>query len=122
MSRRQGNARELTDNERGILETILTSADVRGAVDLLAQVKRTRVIGGLPTLLDLRVDQAAVPVDIPDGPIPARAIVESDGGKLIGEILIWVAKGFLDGLEFAWVSDEAPAEFPPPSSIRVLTR
>jgi hypothetical protein len=58
-----------------------------------------------------------VPLDAPrstvaDGPLPVRALVNSDCGELAGEVLLWVDNGCLSGLELAWYTDEAPTGWP----------
>jgi hypothetical protein len=110
--------RELTTSEAAILEKVLMSGDFVGAPELQRQIQRARVSGGLPTLLDLKVDHAAARSPAANGPVPVRAVVRRQA-NVIGEILVWVEDGFLAGLEFAWVSDEEPVQFPLPSDVRV---
>jgi hypothetical protein len=110
--------RELSPDEREDLIKILSSTSVTGADDLLRQVPATRVTGGIPLLLDLAVDPAAALAPVADGPIPGRWVVEDPAGELQGELLVWVRAGYLDGLEFAWLTDEPPAAFPSPARVR----
>ena len=110
--------RGLTSSEAAIIEKVLTSGDFVGAPELQRQIQSTRVAGGLSTLLDLKVDHPAARSPAANGPVPVRAVVRRHG-KVIGEILVWVEEGFLAGLEFAWVSDAEPVEFPLPSDVRV---
>lgn len=112
------DSRELALSERGVLVRVLSSASLPGAEELLDQVPVTTVLGGLPTLLDLAVARSARPASVPDGPVPMRAFVIGDSDEIEGEILVWVQDGYLSGLEFAWLTEEAPANFPAPERIR----
>jgi hypothetical protein len=113
------DARELTPQERALIRRVLEAAAFEGASRLMAQVDAAGVTGGLTTLLDLEVGPAAPAADVADGPIPVRALVEGPQGSIEGEILIWVRDGYLSGLEFAWVSDEAPDAMPSPDQVKV---
>jgi hypothetical protein len=102
-----------------LLEYILGAVSFPGARELAGQVPDARVVGGLPTFIDLEVDRSAPPGPLHDGPVPVRTFVESDGGEYVGELLIWVKDGYLSGLEFAWVTDEVPTSWPEPAKVRV---
>jgi hypothetical protein len=116
---RQQDPRSLTPVERSLLLHVLSSADFVGCDELRNQVDRARVVGGIPTLLDLEVAESVPPSSFLDGPIPPRVLVQDTDGRVTGEILIWVSGGYLSGLEQAWLTDEAPSEFPPPSLVRI---
>ena len=113
------DSRELTASERSVLELIL-SVSFTGSQELIRQLQRARVGGGLPTLLDI-VIEGEPPQRSPcsDGPVPVRAFVEADDGTPEGEILVWVSDGVLAGLEYAWVTDTPPAAFPPRHKVRL---
>lgn len=111
--------RDLTTNEQALLESILGNASFEGASQLAAQIRGTKVVGGPPTLLDLDASEDSPAANLADGPAPVRAFVESHGGEIDGEILIWVKNGRLSGLEFAWYTDAVPSGLPRPSSIRL---
>lgn len=74
--------------------------------------------GGIPTLLELRVEASAPAAKCNDGPIPVRALVEGSDEEIEGEVLLWVRDGYLSGLEFAWFTDDAPTRMPTAESIR----
>jgi hypothetical protein len=112
--------RELTPDERGDLVRVLSSASTTGADVLLGQVPFVRVAGGIPTLLDLTVGAGAPRAAVGNGPLPGAWLVEGPGGEFEGELLIWVKDGYLDGLEFAWITDEPPTAFPSPDRVRPL--
>jgi hypothetical protein len=111
-------SRDLAPNERALLSYLL-QASFPGAQELAAQVEGTKVVGGLPTLLDLAAPRTAPIAALADGPIPVRAYVEAQGGQVEGELLVWVKDGYLSGLEFAWYTDEAPSEMPSPDRVRI---
>jgi hypothetical protein len=105
--------RDLAPHERETLLRILGAASFTGASELHAQVRQTRVVvGDLPSFLDLEVESSALASSFKDGPIPVRVFVGGPGEEE-GELLVWVKEGCLSGLEFAWVTDEMPAEMPP---------
>jgi len=111
--------RDLTSRERGLLSLLLDRASFDGARELAAQVAKTRVAGGFPTLLDLDVPKTAPASLYKPRRIPLRALVHSPGGELLGEILVWVRDGYLSALEYAWYTDDAPSEMPPLDHLRV---
>jgi hypothetical protein len=111
-------ARELSANERATLRQILRGASFAGASALSEQIDRAKVVGGIPTLLDLEVDGSAAASAAPDGPIPVEALVEGTDGAIEGMVMVWVTGGYLSALEYAWVTDEVPRGMPPAESIR----
>jgi hypothetical protein len=111
------NARPLTDRERQIAARVLGGAHLPGTGDLLAQLPTAVVTGGTATVLDLQVPPTTPRATLDDGPLPIETTVTAANGEILGEILIWVNKGHLSGLEFAWVTDEAPTEWPLPEQI-----
>jgi hypothetical protein len=78
----------------------------------MEQLARAKVREGIPTFLHLSVDAAMPNAPIDDGPLPVRAPVYGPGDQLYGEVLVWVSNGYLSGLEYAWVTDDAPASMP----------
>jgi hypothetical protein len=108
-------ARPLTDEERRVLEHVL-SLDFEGAVELRAQLERTEVAGtwspGSPSL-HLRVRRPAPPAPLVDRLVPVRAVVDDATGSPVGELLVWLDDGYLNALEYAWVTDEMPGALPP---------
>jgi hypothetical protein len=113
--------RPLTTDERADLEKVLSTASFDGVDVLRAQVPRTSVAGGIPTLLDLTVDRSVPPAPVRNGPVPGRWVVEGTDGEVEGELLVWVFNGYLDGFELAWLTEGPPAAFPPPERVRPLT-
>ena len=104
--------RELLTNEREILAVVLGAHSFPGADQVTRQIRHTSVTGGLTTFLDLAVSAKATAADVPDRPVPGRALVCSPAGEIEGEIIVWLKHGYLAGLEFAWYTDDPPTAMP----------
>ncbi len=111
--------RDLNANERELIELLARCATVPAAKELVDQIACTRVVGGIPTLLDLQVSRSARSAAVKDGVIPVRAFVEDPDGETIGEVIVWVKDGYLSGLEYAWFTDEPPSAMPAKETIRL---
>lgn len=113
--------RELTVNERALLEWLLADPQIPDADALRAQIPFTRVVAGvpnLPTYLHLEVSGAS-PADCPDGVLPGDAVVESADGEATGFLMLWVKNGYLSFVEHPWVTDDMPTEFPSVDRLRL---
>ncbi|WP_406636362.1 hypothetical protein [Amycolatopsis sp. WGS_07] len=102
--------RPLTSNERAVLRRVLIGHPL-----LLAQVDQAEVVSNWApgsVSIDLTVPNA-----IPDGDLtgvfPRRAMVAE-----AGEILVWLTRGVLSGLEYAWYTDP-PTTLPDAAAISV---
>ena len=93
-----------------------------GTEALRTQLTTARVVGGVPTLLDLDVDPATPRATYPDGPLPVEATVTGPGSAVIGGILVWIKSGYLDGLEYFWYTDDPPTEWPSPDQLTTEPR
>jgi hypothetical protein len=91
-----------------------------GAADLRAQAETAMVVGGA-LVLDLAVDRS-LPCAAVDKRVPVQAAVDGEGYD--GGLILSVDEGRLSGLEYWWVTEEAPTGFPPVSAISapVVTR
>ena len=96
---------------RALLTKVLDQEQLPGRTQLLGQVGVARVRGGTPTSLELVVDAAAPRAEVDDGAVPVATVQDASGNE-IGELIVWVRAGSLDGLEFAWWCDEPPTEMP----------
>jgi hypothetical protein len=112
------DARNLTPDERELLLRILGDVPFEGAPELRTQVARANVVGGIPTLLELRVARSVPAAKCEDGPIPVRALIAGPNEEIEGEVLVWVTDGYLSGLEFAWFTDDAPTQMPNAERVR----
>ena len=112
----------LTQQARGLLSSVLSQVDFPGSDALLQQVSSVNVVGGPVTMLDFQLTAPAQASAFTDGPAPLSAIVSDADGKAVGELLVWVESGYLNGLEFAWWSDAAPVRLPSPEHVRVARK
>jgi len=114
--------RPLRAIERETLETLL-SADFAGVAELRAQVPLARFAAartsGWEPSFNVTVPKDAPRSAFPGNLAPIEAYVYDSDQEYKGEFLIWIAHGYLAGVEYAWVTDEAPDDLPAPSSIRV---
>jgi hypothetical protein len=114
------SSRELTTDERTVLQRVLAGAARELAVPLAAQAKQARVTGGSPTMLQLDISRALPAAVHQDGVLDVKALVESNDGRPEGEILVWIRGGYLSALEYAWVTDTEPTGFPSAERIRIV--
>lgn len=114
--------RPLTDLETAVIAKML-SARRRGSAEYLAQIPYSRVVGtwgvGSPSI-DLEVRRGPARAGgAPDG-IVADGTVTDPSGSPIGEVILWAEAGRLSGIEYAWYTDERPAQLPDPAQIELL--
>jgi hypothetical protein len=109
----------LTSQVRALLTRVLQGVKFPGRDELLAQVADVRVVGGPITMLDLEVARSAPRSSISDGPAPAAALVRDQYGVESGELLVWIKDGYVNGLEYAWLSDDEPEHLPSASTVHV---
>ncbi|MFG2142681.1 hypothetical protein ACGFRG_00565 [Streptomyces sp. NPDC048696] len=117
--------RKLNSDERAVLEKVL-SARFPGADGLKAQLDACEVVAQWAedsVSVDIQPTPAAVPAaDAVNGPAPAVAVVQGLPGDdllLEGEILVWVAGGYLSGIEYAWFGDAMPTRLPSADRITI---
>jgi hypothetical protein len=100
--------------EREALDFMLSS-DFAGAAQLRAQIPHSKVVAvwveGLPSV-DLAVPATVGKAPVDDGEIPAGSEVRDKTGEYLGEVLVWVAGGYLAAIEYSWVTEKAPTRFP----------
>jgi hypothetical protein len=112
----------LTEPVRELIRKVLSEADFPGSDELRQQASGVSVAGGPVTMLDLQVTRPAPASAFTDGPIPLSVMVVDSDGAALGELLVWVHDGYLSGLEFAWWSDEPPAQLPPLKRLQVTRK
>lgn len=101
--------RALTEREQAVLTTLVVAADDPA---LLAQLPKTRVTDacgcGCPTISFSGSDE-------PGG---MKVVADAEANDASGAILLFVsATGQLASLEYAWVTDAPPEEFPAAKSL-----
>jgi hypothetical protein len=105
-------SRELTDRERAALDLLL-SAEFPGVHELRQQATSVKA-DGRAMIIDLEVNDAA-PLATVLSRTPVQAVVDGEGYD--GGLLLFVDDGRLSALEYWWVTEEMPNEFPPLSTI-----
>lgn len=50
---------------------------------------------------------------------PITALAFDSSQEYTGEFILWLADGYLSGLEYAWITDEVPKDLPDPSGIQI---
>ena len=103
-----------------LLVKIIGGEDFSGRDELLAQLDHLRVVGRPVTFYKLEVDRAAAPPSpIETTRVPGNAWAY-DGTTPLGTLIVWVADGYISGLEYGWVSDEEPTDLPSAAQVRAL--
>ena len=111
----------LIEQVRDLLEDVFRQVDFPGREELVRQASHVKVLGGPMTMLDLRVGDEFPASALPDGPVPLSAAVSDATGASIGELLIWVERGYLSCLE-SWWTDDPPVQLPAIRNVRVNRR
>jgi hypothetical protein len=114
--------RALTKAETDVIVWLLRH-DFPGAPELRAQVPLTRALGAWnegSVSLNLAVAAEALPAVVPDGPVPGRAWAYNAKGLATGTVLLWVADGVLEAIEYGWVTDKPPKALPKVTALRDL--
>ena len=69
-------------------------------------------------MMRLRVPWTYPPVRGVPSPVPNSLTVLDEGGDPIGMLLLWLDDaGYIDCLEYGWVTDEMPTGLPTPDRI-----
>jgi hypothetical protein len=103
--------RPLSTDEDAALRWILSLEDFPGVDELRVQAGHVRAIYGRVTELELEVSDAPA-APIKDGILPVSAHVVDETNDVIGFITVWVKDGYLSSLEYSWVTDHMPTEYP----------
>ncbi|MEV6983135.1 hypothetical protein AB0M95_17995 [Sphaerisporangium sp. NPDC051017] len=108
--------RRLTELEHDVLGYLL-SVEFPGVRELRHQLQGACVTGtwsssGRSPSIYIKVGD-----NLPVAPIlgeiaPVRAIVRSEDGEPVGELILWLTDGKLSALEYAWVTDRMPSQLP----------
>jgi hypothetical protein len=109
--------RPLTTDEDAALRWILSLDDFPGVDELRAQAGHVKAIWGRITELSLEVSGAPAAL-IEDGILPVSANVVGENDEPIGFITVWVNDGYLSSLEYSWVTDHMPTEYPSLDQLR----
>lgn len=111
--------RPLTEGERALV-ALLLSGDAPGNGELRAQIPATLVVEPWSpgsASLHLAVD-TGTPRSEANGPVGSGWVYDRSD-TVLGTLLLWATDGYLSGLEYGWVTDEAPAHLPPVEAVRL---
>jgi hypothetical protein len=107
-----------TSTARAIVRRLLQLQDFAGREELLAQVEGLEYVDGPPTMMRLRVSREFPASHDVRSPVPSDPVVVDEDGEVIGMMLLWLDdSGYIDCLEYGWVTDEMPTRLPDPSSV-----
>ena len=101
-----------------MIRKALELTDCPGRGELLAQVDGIDYVDGPVTMLNLRVDRARpAAIGVPS-PVPISPSVLDEDGEVIGGLLLWLDDaGYIDCLEYWWVTDKMPTKLPSPDRL-----
>jgi hypothetical protein len=109
----------MTPEEAAVVSTILSKSGVPQGHTLIDELNGAVVSRDPQWVIDVRPVNTGPGADLPDGPFPAHAFVPNQADYQ-GEIIVWIKNGHLDGLEYAWVTDEPPVRWPGPDEMEVV--
>lgn len=104
-----------------MITTIISASGVSSGQVLIDELVGATVAHSAQWIINVSPAAGRPGTDLPNGPFPANAFVPNSADYQ-GEIIIWIKDGHLDGLEFAWVSDEAPTRWPLPGEMEIVPR
>jgi hypothetical protein len=108
-----------SSGQRAIVLWILNAAQVAGVAELKEQL--AHIVGiddKLTTFLHIEVSPSAPRPAVGDGPFPVRVFVQDNRGEPEGEVILWIMKGYLSALEFAWYTETQPTDWPTTDRLR----
>ncbi|WP_156426698.1 hypothetical protein [Mycobacterium sp. IS-3022] len=111
--------RRISGDESAVVTAIIESSGFPGGRTLIEELGEAVVSHETRWILDIKTPHATSGVELPDGPFPARAFVPSEPAYQ-GEVIVWIENGHISGLEYAWVSDDPPTEWPRPDGMQIV--
>lgn len=107
-----------TDAIKSLLRRALDLTDCAGRAELLAQVDGVEYVDGPVTMMNLRVEGARPAATGLSSPVRISPHVRDVNGEPVGGLLLWLdAAGSIECLEYWWVTEEMPTEFPSPDQL-----
>jgi len=118
MNRAQG-WRSISLEEVAVIKAIVGSSTPPDCDDLLSDIDSAVVAHEAPWVLDVQTARTTKPSRLPNGPFPVRAYVPSRADYR-GEVIVWLTDGRISGLEYAWITDQAPTRWPDPRELDIV--
>jgi len=114
--------RAMSPKETAVIVTIVSASGVSGGQGLIEELDAAVVSRSTQWIIDVKPATDGAGVDLSNGPFPAHAYVPTSADYYYpgGEIIMWIKDGHLDGLEYAWVTNEAPTRRPRPDEMAVV--
>jgi hypothetical protein len=97
---------------RTLVRRLLELRAFDGRDALLAQVDRLQYVEGPITMMRLSVSRPSATAEGVPNPVPSTPTVLDAAGQVIGMLVLWLNEGYIDCLEYGWVTDEAPTILP----------
>ena len=111
--------RPISPEEALLIAAIASRSREHDASRLDDQIEGAVVVNEAPWIIDITPRKGSAATSIANGPLAGEANVYS-GGRYQGEIIIWIQDGYLNGLEYAWVTDEPPTRWPRPDEVKII--
>lgn len=111
--------RPMSPQEAEVIRAVVSEATPRVRDALIADLDGAMVSNDTLWILDVAISNGGSGSGLPDGPFPARAFVPSNAAYQ-GEIIIWLTNGHISGLEYAWITDDPPTDWPRPNQMEVV--
>jgi hypothetical protein len=101
-----------------ILQPIDATEAFRPQIDQAFAVRHW--VEGLPSI-EISVGETSPAITLPlTSPIERQVVDEV--GTVTGWVLLWIEAGRISGLEYAWVTDDPPTDWPPSDRIIESTK
>lgn len=103
---------------KALVRALLEQDDFVGRAELLAQVEGLEYLDGPATMMRLHVDRSYPPALGVPSPIRNGPSVVDDDGVTVGMMLLWLDDaGYIECLEYSWVTEEMPTQLPQPRQL-----
>ena len=101
-----------------LIRRLLELHEFTGRDELLAQIHGVEYVDGPVTMMRIQVSRTYPPsIGVPS-PVPSCPEVLDESGAVVGGLLLWLDdEGYMDCLEYWWVTDEMPTKLPTPDHL-----
>jgi len=109
----------MSPQETEVIRAVVSEASPSVRDALIADLDGAMVSNETKWILDVATFDAGSGSGLPDGPFPARAFVPCNANYQ-GEVIVWLTNGHVSGLEYAWITDDPPTDWPRPDQMEVV--